>query len=93
MRIASALIPSLLVAASAAVAAPDSQPAPASQKAPRPVQQDSGVASAWAGSSRTQATRWVSYAQDKSTDAACYTVFGELRCDRVPKKALPAPTR
>lgn len=87
MRFASVLIPCVLFAASAAWAEPpqsshdDQTLAGAGKEDPR----DSGRADQPA----PQPTRaaFPSYSNDRTTEANCFFVFGELRCDRVPNRA------
>ena len=104
MRLASAYISGVLLAASAALAAPsptaEDPTAPhaaatasnSSATAPQNRwQEDVGRARA-AGKSSPRFTGPATFnngggsARDQMTEAVCYNVFGQLRCDRVPAK-------
>ena len=106
MRLASAFMSGILLAASGAWAAPapSGQDLAASQaQAMAPVSGAAAPESHWredvgegraAGKSPPRLTRATAPAfstggggeHDRMTEAMCYTVFGELRCDRVPAK-------
>ncbi len=75
MRLAFALLPALLLAA---CASPQGERIHARQVARADEAQ--GLA---ASSSRTRGGTWSGYHQDEATEANCYAVFGQLRCERV----------
>ena len=87
MRPGPAIVSTLMLAASAAMAAP----APGQGAAPPPAQGASAPvvsatpALAPAGPARAGLrTRWSGSAKtDPGTEANCYFVFGEMRCDRM----------
>ncbi len=84
MRLAFALLPALLLAASCV--SPQAQRAHAGQGAPAAA----GYQGPARSSPRPRGGQGPGYSIDQATDANCYPVFSELRCDRVRPPAKPS---
>ena len=104
MRIASVLVPALFLAASAAWADPApstpgappnperTQPNPAAGDRAHFDRKDAEQASV-DPAAQPNGKAFPSYHNEQATEANCYTIFGELRCDRVPNSPQRTTSR